>query len=86
MTVTLTASVMIAACRERLGNKWVEIAKCLPGRTENDVKNRAYCEMRKHKRKGAFLGWLDAWGCCNGGGRTLVVSPKHPPHQTPHHT
>ncbi len=42
--------------REQLGNKWVEIAKLLPGRSENDVKNRAYCEMRKRKRKGAWRG------------------------------
>ena len=31
----------------RIGNKWSEIVKDLPGRTENSVKNRFNCMFKK---------------------------------------
>jgi hypothetical protein len=34
-----------------LGNKWVEIAKSLPGRNDNSVKNYFYSSIRKYIRK-----------------------------------
>lgn len=36
---------------EILGNKWVEIAKSLPGRNDNTVKNYFYSSIRKYIRK-----------------------------------
>ena len=29
------------------GNKWAEISKYIPGRTDNQIKNNFYCTLRK---------------------------------------
>eukprot|EP00943_MAST-04B_sp_MAST-4B-sp1_P005047 g5047.t1 len=38
---------VIIEVRAKLGNRWAKIARMLPGRSDNDVKNRWYASLRK---------------------------------------
>ena len=33
--------------QQQIGSQWTKIAEYLPGRTENSIKNRYYCTLRK---------------------------------------
>lgn len=42
---------LILATQGKVGNKWKYISKLLPGRSDNDVKNRFHCLMNRLQTK-----------------------------------
>jgi myb proto-oncogene protein len=51
---TLEEDLRILEFRLKIGNKWSEMVKALPGRTENRIKNRFNCMFKKAREEVVF--------------------------------
>eukprot|EP00947_MAST-08B_sp_MAST-8B-sp1_P001717 g1717.t1 len=51
---------VVIEARARLGNRWAQIARMLPGRSDNDVKNRWYASLRKRVENTALNGTVES--------------------------
>ncbi|KAJ7980435.1 Myb transcription factor [Quillaja saponaria] len=49
--ITLEEQLLILELHSRWGNRWSKIAQCLPGRTDNEIKNYWRTRVQKHAKQ-----------------------------------